>query len=252
MPVPALLMLLPWLLPSSASLHAPAIDALLYSSLAILLGFLLLGHVLLLAGFFLPAQTTARLKPTYRWALLLALVALFVWMTARAEHLWMETQMTPTQPDALHVEVTGAQFQWYFRYAGADGIFGRTRLELADAAAGNPLGIDPTDPHGADDIVSAVLVLPAGRAVDLQLHSLDVIHGFFAPNLRIKMNAVPGRTTELHVTPTVLGDYPIVCSQVCGLGHFRMHAVLRVVSPQEFARWMAQQQATQSTPTEQP
>jgi len=245
-------MRLPWLLPPGASLHAPAIDALLYSSLALLLGFMLLGQVLLVAGFFLPAQSQARLQPMYRWALLLALVALFVWMTTRAEHLWMETQMTPDGPDALHVEVVGAQFQWYFRYAGPDGVFGRTRLKLADAAAGNPLGIDPEDPHGKDDILSAVLVLPVGRAADLQLHSLDVIHGFFAPNLRIKMNAVPGRTTELHVTPTALGDYPIVCSQVCGLGHFRMHAVLRVVSQQEFAHWMEQQQAAQRAATEQP
>jgi cytochrome c oxidase subunit 2 len=88
--------------------------------------------------------------------------------------------------------------------------------------------------------------------VILELRSLDVIHGFFAPNLRAKMNAVPGRVTELHLTPTVMGDYPIVCSQVCGLGHYRMHAVLRVVSQQEFARWMAQQEAAQRAETEQP
>lgn len=235
-----------WLLPRAASLRAPAIDALLTTSLAILLGFLLLAQVLLVAGVLLPASTASRLKPAHRWALLLALVALFVWMTVRSEQLWMETQMAALPADALPVEVTGAQFQWYFRYAGPDGVFGRTRLEMADAAAGNPLGIDPADARGADDVVSSVLVLPVGRTVDLQLRSLDVIHGFFAPNLRVKMNAVPGRTTELRVTPTVPGDYPIVCSQVCGLGHYRMHAVLRVVSAQQFAVWMSQREAAQA------
>jgi cytochrome c oxidase subunit 2 len=252
MPVSALLMRNLWLLPRGASLYAPTIDALLTTSLAILLAFFLLGQVLLITGLLLPARAASRLRPAHRWVLLAALVAVFVWMTVRAERLWMEAYMAPSAPDALHVEVTGAQFQWYFRYAGPDGVFGRTRLELADAAAGNPLGVDPADPHGADDLVRSVLVLPVNRPVVLHLRSLDVIHGFFAPNLRVKMNAVPGRMTELHVTPTVTGEYPIVCSQVCGLGHYRMHAVLRVVPQQEFVRWMAQQEAQQRAETEQP
>ena len=252
MPVPAPLTSLPWLLPRGASLYAPRIDVLLTISLAILLGFFLLGQVFLIAGLLLPARAASRLKPKHRWVLLAASVAVFVWMTVRAERLWIDAYMAPNAPKALHVEVTGAQFQWYFRYAGPDGVFGHTNLELADAAAGNPLGLDPADPHGADDVVRSILVLPVNQPVILELRSLDVIHGFFAPNLRAKMNAVPGRVTELHLTPTVMGDYPIVCSQVCGLGHYRMHAVLRVVSQQEFAHWMAQQEAALRAETEQP
>jgi cytochrome c oxidase subunit 2 len=131
------------------------------------------------------------------------------------------------------------QFQWYFRYPGADAAFGITRADRIDAAGGNPLGLDSEDTRGHDDVVSSVLMLPAGREVDLRLRSQDVIHGFFIPGMRLKQNAVPGMVLHVHFTPDVPGDYPILCSQVCGLGHARMQATLRVVSPAEFDRWMA-------------
>ncbi|MGB0124925.1 MAG: cytochrome C oxidase subunit II, partial [Silvibacterium sp.] len=108
-----------------------------------------------------------------------------------------------------------------------------------NAAAGNPLGIDPRDARGTDDIVSSTLVLPAGREVDLQLRSLDVIHGFFVPGMRLKENTVPGLVLHVHFTPVAVGTYPILCSQVCGLGHARMQARLLVVSPADFNAWMA-------------
>ncbi|MEO6922624.1 MAG: cytochrome C oxidase subunit II, partial [Acidobacteriaceae bacterium] len=126
-----------------------------------------------------------------------------------------------------------------------DAEFGRTRLALADASAGNPLGIDPADPHSADDFVSSQLVLPANREVDLALHSQDVIHGFSVPEMRLKQNAVPGSTIHIHFTPTVIGTYAIMCTQVCGLGHYRMTSTLRVVSPQDFTAWLAQRESAQ-------
>ncbi len=140
---------------------------------------------------------------------------------------------------AMQVEVVGEQFQWYFRYPGKDAAFGVTRSRLANAAAGNPLGLDPHDARGTDDIVSSLLVLPAGREVDLQLRSLDVIHGFFVPGMRLKENTVPGLVLHVHFTPMVTGTYPILCSQVCGLGHQRMQARLLVVSPADFNAWIA-------------
>jgi cytochrome c oxidase subunit 2 len=83
------------------------------------------------------------------------------------------------------------------------------------------------------------LVLPVGHEVDLQIRSLDVVHGLFIPAMRLKQNALPGSTLHVHFTPVVVGEYPIVCSQVCGSGHYRMEAKLRVVSPSDFAQWMA-------------
>ena len=111
--------------------------------------------------------------------------------------------------------------------------------ELVNAAAGNPLGIDPRDAHGTDDIVSSTLVLPAGREVDLQLRSLDVIHGFFVPGMRLKAEHRAWLVLHVHFTPVAVGTYPILCSQVCGLGHARMQARLLVVSPADFNAWMA-------------
>jgi cytochrome c oxidase subunit 2 len=111
---------------------------------------------------------------------------------------------------------------------------------------GNPLGLDPSDPRGVDDLVSSVLELPVGREVDLRIRSLDVIHGFFVPAMRVKENAVPGLILHIHFTPIAVGTYPILCSQVCGSGHARMQAELRVVSEADYQDWLqarAQQHA---------
>jgi cytochrome c oxidase subunit 2 len=142
----------------------------------------------------------------------------------------------------MQVEVVGQQFQWYFRYPGEDAAFGITRPQLANAAAGNPLGIDPQDQRGNDDLVSSVLTLPVGKEVDLRLRSFDVIHGFFIPAMRLKQNAVPGLVLHVHFTPITVGTYPILCSQVCGLGHARMQAQLRVVSQDAYQDWLKAQE----------
>jgi cytochrome c oxidase subunit 2 len=81
-------------------------------------------------------------------------------------------------------------------------------------------------------------MLPAGREVDLRIRSLDVIHGFFIPAMRLKQNAVPGLVLHIHFTPIAAGTYPILCSQVCGSGHARMQAELRVVSPPAYQDWL--------------
>ena len=231
-------------MPRSSSLHAPAIDALMRTSLLVLVALFLLAQIMLLAGMFLPRQQRPRFSPTWRWIATLAFAALLVWMTVAAEKIWFTTRIAHASPNAVQVEVTGMQFQWYFRYPGPDGIYGKTRPELVDAAGGNPLGLDPADPHGADDVVSSVLVLPVDRQIDLSLRSLDVVHGFFIPSMRVMQNATPGSPSQIHLTPTRIGDSAIVCTQLCGLGHYRMQAVLRVASLRDFAAWMAQHEAS--------
>jgi cytochrome c oxidase subunit 2 len=101
------------------------------------------------------------------------------------------------------------------------------------------LGLDPADTQGTDDVVSSELVLPAGRDVDLRLRAQDVIHGFFVPGMRLKQNAVPGLTLHVHFTPATPGEYPILCSQLCGLGHGHMEARLRVLPAEQFEAWLA-------------
>ena len=138
------------------------------------------------------------------------------------------------------------QFAWYFRYPGPDAAFGRTLPALIAPAEANPLGLDPTDAHANDDIVTSELVLPSGREVALHLHAQDVIHGFAVPALRLKQNAVPGQAITIHFTPTTPGTYAILCTQLCGLGHYRMTANLRILPTADYAAWLAAKSAKAS------
>ena len=232
----------PFEMPPNAALHGVAVDALMRWNLLALLLCFVLAHLWLIFAMF--RRREARAFPSsLRWILLAGLCAMYVWMAITAQRLWAVNRFEGPSLEAMQVEVVGQQFQWYFRYPGADAAFGVTKPELVSAAAGNPLGIDPNDARGADDLVSSVLVLPVNREVDLRLRSLDVIHGFFIPSMRLKQNAVPGLVLHVHFTPTTVGTYSILCSQVCGLGHARMQAQLRVVSVQEFQEWLKTREA---------
>jgi cytochrome c oxidase subunit 2 len=144
--------------------------------------------------------------------------------------------------NALQVEVNALQFAWYFRYPGTDGVFGRTRPELQDASAGSDaaIGLDPADPAAHDDVVTTTLTVPADREVQLRLRSQDVIHSFFVPELRFKQDTNPGSVEWARFHTIRTGTYEIACAELCGLGHYRMHATLRVVSGQEFDTWIKQ------------
>jgi cytochrome c oxidase subunit II len=225
-------------MPPDGALHGPAVDRLMRWNLIGICVCCLAAHIWLIAAML--RRKRARTTPTaLRWTVLTALCAMYLWMAITAQHLWAESRYAGPSLEAMQVEVVGEQFQWYFRYPGPDAAFGSTRPAMANAAAGNPLGVDARDKRGADDVVSSALVLPTGREVDLRVRSLDVIHGFFVPGMRLKENAVPGLVLHVHFTPSTPGTYPILCSQVCGSGHARMQAVLSVVSPAEFESWLA-------------
>ena len=232
-----------WHLPTDAALHGHAIDAHLLLNLWIALGLFALANILLVVG--VVSRRRAH-RPIHKFTLeylpLTVFAAAFLFLGMRANSLWAAQRYTGAAPDALQVEVTGLQFAWYFHYPGADATFGRTRNELVSAAEGNPVGVDPLDPHGADDFVRPQLVLPADREVDLTLRAVDVIHGFAIPEMRLKQNAIPGETQHIHFTPTQPGDYAILCTQVCGLGHYRMQAMLRVLPAEQFDQWLHQQE----------
>jgi len=148
----------------------------------------------------------------------------------------------PPQANALEVEVDALQFAWYFRYPGADGMFGRTRPELQDASGGSEaaIGLDLSDPAARDDVVTTTLLLPADRNVQLRLRAQDVIHSFFVPELRFKQDANPGTQEWARFRASRIGTYEIACAELCGLGHYRMRALLRVVSSDEFDTWIKQ------------
>jgi cytochrome c oxidase subunit II len=137
------------------------------------------------------------------------------------------------------------QFAWYFRYPGADGKFGRTDPKLEDASAGGQaaLGIDTSDPASRDDVVTGILEVPVNRDLDLTLRAHDVIHSFFVPQLRFKQDAVPGLNIHMHVRAEQTGDYEIACAELCGLGHYKMHGMMKVVTEPEFEKWLAAREA---------
>jgi cytochrome c oxidase subunit 2 len=143
----------------------------------------------------------------------------------------------PRSDESLNAEVVGQQFAWNFRFPGPDGLFGRTDASLVDQAALNFIGLDRSDPAAEDDVVlpQGLLIVPEGREIRLRIRSMDVIHSFFAPAFRVKRDAVPGMESVLVFTPTSAGEYEIACAEHCGLGHYRMRAVLAVVPRDEFA-----------------
>ncbi len=175
------------------------------------------------------------------WTVLTAII--FVGLNLTGSRIWAESRFQGAAPGAVQVEVTGLQFAWYFRYPGPDGKFAKTKAELVDASTGNAVGIDDTDPAAKDDLVGGTLVLPVNREAELTLRSQDVIHSLFIPAMRFKQDAVPGLMIKMQFTPTKTGDYEIACAELCGLGHYKMHGMLKVVSQQEFDAWIAQRES---------
>ena len=221
-------------------------DQHLLLNLWIAIALLAVAHLILFAGLFLRRGRPFKNTTLLEYLPLAALTLLFGFLAIRSERLWAATRYAGPDLSAIQIEATGMQFAWYFRYPGHDANFGRTRPELISAAEGNPVGIDPADARGGDDFVTTQLVLPANREIDLRLHAQDVIHGFFVPALRLKQNAVAGEDFHVHFTATTAGTYAILCTQLCGLGHYRMTANLQVLPPEQYARWVAtHEEATQ-------
>lgn len=112
------------------------------------------------------------------------------------------------QPNTLTVDVTAQQFAWSFAYPGQDGI------------------------------ETNQLVLPKDRPVHFRIETEDVLHSFWVPDFRLKQDTVPGIVTEIRLTPTRLGIYPVVCAELCGIGHSTMRQSVRVVPPERFRAWI--------------
>jgi cytochrome c oxidase subunit 2 len=171
-----------------------------------------------------------------------ATLVLFLFLGAMAVHAWAHVHFNPASPNALKVDVMAEQFTWNFRYPGPDGKFAPTAPKYYNDANGNPFGINPNS-KDQDDIVSPYLEVPVGQQVELRMTSKDVIHSFFVRELRLKQDVVPGMLIRVHFTPLKIGTYDIMCAQLCGMGHNRMHSTLRVVSDAEFQQWLKKQEA---------
>jgi len=234
-------------LPQAASAHAAMLDAVLVDIHWHMLAVFLLWLVIFataLVRFRAGRHPVARSEgPGLLWpAVAIAAVILgdVTLLGARALPAWYARLNPPAAglEAPLEIHVAAEQFAWQVHYPGPDGRFGRT--DAAFISASNPVGIDRDDPAASDDIgLTNVLVLPLNRPVVVQLTSRDVVHSFTLPEMRVKQDATPGLVARTWFTPIAEGSWEIACSQLCGLGHYRMRGEYRVVSREAWERWLA-------------
>jgi cytochrome c oxidase subunit II len=172
----------------------------------------------------------------YLWTSLTAV--LFVGLGLLGGKAWANGRIWSDSANPIRIEVTESQFVFTFRYPGPDGKFGRLDPKQINSSLGNAIGLDSTDPAGADDLVLPTMTVPVNQEVELLLRGQDVIHSFFVRELRLQQDAVPGLIVPLRFTAEKIGHYEIVCTQLCGLGHSNMHSYLDVVSQADFEAFL--------------
>jgi cytochrome c oxidase subunit 2 len=178
--------------------------------------------------------------PMLVFAIVLVGVEILV-LTLVGSKVWASIYMTPPEPGSVQIDVQAEQFAYYFRYAGPDGRFGPSHPDKIDESNENYFGLDPAnDTTARDDMVGPSLRIPVNKPIFLTLHSKDVGHSFYVPELRIQQDFVPGIVVPLHFTATKIGKYELVCTQLCGLGHYNMRAFVEVISQEEFDQWQKQ------------
>ncbi len=143
--------------------------------------------------------------------------------------------------DAAEFEAVGQQWHWSFRFPGEDAEFGN--VGIRHITPENPFGMDPDDPAGQDDILvaSPIVHLPVDEPVRAWMRSRDVLHDFAVPQFRVKMDLVPGHVSYAWFTPTVVGEYEILCEELCGMAHHTMRGRVVVQERADFEAWLAEQ-----------
>lgn len=170
----------------------------------------------------------------------------------------------------IEIEATGYQFGWTIRYPGKDGKLGSRDYKMISGT--NPLGQDWSDKKNLDDFQPGEIVLPKGKKVRVRITSRDVLHNFYLPQFRVKMDAVPGMPTRFVFTPIITTeekrqqlkehaawqvpseldeekqrwetfDFELACAELCGKGHYSMQKIVRIVTPEEYEAWLDEQQS---------
>lgn len=239
-----------------ASEHGVVTDQLFWITMAVTGIVFIITHILLFwfpykyqykedrKASFYPENNKLELIWTTVPAVVLALLVIGGWRA------WSD--ITAPAPENSHVvEIMGYQFAWEVRYPGLDNTLGEHDYRLINAS--NISGVDFSDKNALDDFSSPVVVIPKGEPVLFKIRARDVLHSVFAPHMRLKMDAVPGMPTRFWFTATKtteemraeLNDpefvYEIACTEICGRGHFSMRKEIRVVEPEEYRKWLADQ-----------
>ena len=158
-----------------------------------------------------------------------------------APGLYVWGQFVSVPREATEIEVVGRQWLWNFRLPGNDGRLGTSEARFV--TDDNPLGVSPYDPKGADDIIidDSEIHLPIGKPVKVVLRSIDVVHDFYVPEFRAKMDMVPGMVTYFWFTPTRTGTFEILCAGLCGVGHPNMRGKVVIDTEGDYQAWLQQQ-----------
>lgn len=165
---------------------------------------------------------------------------IFLALAIYSNRVWEEIHR-PAPDNALTIDVSSYQFGWQMRYPGVSGKL--APMDVRKITPQNPFGTDPENPKTAQDVISTDLVIPVGRPVHVLLHSRDVIHSFYVPEFRLYQDCVPGRTIGwVWFQATQTGDFQLACNQLCGTGHYNMKAPIKIVSEEEFQKWLTPRQ----------
>ncbi|TVR79430.1 MAG: cytochrome c oxidase subunit II [Chitinophagaceae bacterium] len=243
-------------LPVSASEHGVWIDS-MFNWTLFFTGIVFLITQIILFYFAFKYRSTKKTKAFYYpennklellWTAVPAVVLTF--LVVMGLESWFKI-FSPVPDDHHVVEVTGYQFGWNVRYPGLDGELGKNSIR--DIEGSNILGIDWTDEASHDDILASEIHLPVDKPVLFKLGSKDVLHSFFLPHFRVKMDCVPGIPTQFWFTPTITTeemreitgnpdfDYILACAELCGAGHYNMGLTVIVGTQEEHDEWVSSQ-----------
>jgi cytochrome c oxidase subunit 2 len=246
-------------LPEAASAHGVKIDAMFLTTSIITMFVAVVTQILLFSfvfkykhsekrrAYFLPHNNTIEKVWTIIPAIVLTILVIFGFFT------WQEVENSADvkSKPSINIDITGRQFAWDVRYAGADGVLGKKNYRLT--AGSNRLGLDFKDKNSFDDLLADTLVLPVNKTIRLNIFAQDVIHSVYLPHFRVQQNAVPGLPTFFKFIPTITTEemrrkednpkfeYTLYCNKICGASHYNMQKVVRVVTEGEYNQWLAKQ-----------
>ncbi|MCL6274853.1 cytochrome c oxidase subunit II [Muricauda sp. 2012CJ35-5] len=278
-----------FLLPEASSAHGGEYDQLMWVSFAIIFFVQFITQALLhYFGYKYRGEEGKKAlffadndRLEFIWTIIpvIVLAGLILW----GLYTWTNIMDINEDDDPLIVELYAQQFNWSARYGGDDNVLGDASVRLIDIDRANVLGLDESDPNGADDVIVKELHLPVGRKVNFMMRSQDVLHSAYMPHFRAQMNCVPGMITQFSFTPTVTTadmrlnpdvvdkvkrtnairakraaegkpnsepwefDYILLCNKICGKSHYNMQMKIIVETEEEYNKWIAEQATFKET-----
>ena len=178
-------------------------------------------------------------NPKLEWILTILTTIGVIALLAPGLIVWNKYVTVPDE--AVSIEVMGQQWYWNYRLPGKDGVLGLT--DLRNITDENPFGINLDDPNGLDDILVQAddLHILINQPIKMNLRSIDVLHDFYIPQFRAKMDMVPGMITYYWFEPIRTGNFEILCMEYCGTGHYAMKGRVLVDEKDDYEEWLSEQ-----------